>query len=151
MRFAISIPQFVSDGQFDPARFRAYMARAESLGFESAWTLEQTLGTMPFMSPLQTMSYAVACTERIRLGCVVFVTPLHSPVHLAKDLSTLDQLSRGRIEIGVGTGRRRADPAQSGLRRGRADGAPGGRGRADILLIELPDDEHGAIGRGDDI
>src|SRR5438477_3814655 len=106
MRFAISIPQFVSDGEFDPARFRAYMARAEALGFESAWTLEQTLGTMPFMSPLQTMSYAAACTERIRLGCVVFVTPLHSPVHLAKDLSTLDQLSRGRIQIGVGTGGR---------------------------------------------
>jgi probable F420-dependent oxidoreductase len=61
---------------------------------------------MPFMSPLQTLSYAAACTERIRLGCVVFVTPLHSPVHLAKDLSTLDQLSRGRIEIGVGTGGR---------------------------------------------
>src|SRR2546422_9048473 len=106
MRFAISIPQFVSDGEFDPARFRTYMARAEALGFESAWTLEQTLGTMPFMSPLQTMSYAAACTERIRLGCVVFVTPLHSPVHLAKDLSTLDQLSCGRIEIGVGTGGR---------------------------------------------
>src|SRR5712692_4988698 len=80
-------------------RFRAYMAQAETLGFESAWTLEHTLGTMPFMSPLQTMSYAAACTERIRLGCVVFVTPLHSPVHLAKDLTTLDQLSRGRIEI----------------------------------------------------
>ena len=106
MRFAVSIPQFRSDGEFDPARFRAYMARAESLGFESAWTLEQTLGAMPFMSPLQTLSYAAGCTERIRLGCVVFVTPLHSPVHLAKDLSTLDQLSRGRIEIGIGTGGR---------------------------------------------
>src|SRR5262245_35958078 len=68
MRFAISIPQFVSDGQFDPTRFRAYMARAEALGYESAWTLEQPLGTMPFMSPLQTMSYAAACTERIRPG-----------------------------------------------------------------------------------
>ena len=40
MRFAISIPQFRSDGEFDPARFRAYMARAEAIGFESAWTLE---------------------------------------------------------------------------------------------------------------
>ena len=55
MRFAISIPQFVSDGEFDPARFHGYMVRAEALGFESAWTLEQTLGTMPFMSPLQTL------------------------------------------------------------------------------------------------
>ena len=42
--------------------------------------------------------------RRIRLGCAVFVTTLHSPVHLAKSLSTLDQLSRGRIDIGVGTG-----------------------------------------------
>jgi probable F420-dependent oxidoreductase len=52
------------------------------------------------------MTYAAACTERIRLGCVVFVSTLHSPVHLAKSLSTLDQLSRGRIEVGVGTGGR---------------------------------------------
>jgi alkanesulfonate monooxygenase SsuD/methylene tetrahydromethanopterin reductase-like flavin-dependent oxidoreductase (luciferase family) len=40
----------------------------------------------------------------MRLGCVVFVSTLHSPVHLAKSISTLDQLSRGRIEVGVGTG-----------------------------------------------
>ena len=50
------------------------------------------------------MTYAAACTQRLRLGCAVFVSTLHSPVHLAKSLSTLDQLSRGRIEIGVGTG-----------------------------------------------
>src|SRR5262247_655224 len=106
MRFAISIPQFVPDGEFDPAGFRAYMVRAEALGFESAWTLEQTFGTMPHLGPIETMAYAAACTERIRLGCVVFVTPLHSPVHLAKYLGTLDQLSRGRLEIGVGTGGR---------------------------------------------
>ena len=106
MRFAISIPQFVADGAFDPAGLRAYLARAEALGFDSAWTMEQVLGTMPTLGPMETMTYAAACTERIRLGCVVFVTPLHSPVHLAKSLSTLDQLSRGRIEVGVGTGGR---------------------------------------------
>src|SRR4029450_10425878 len=103
MRFAISIPQFVRDGEFDPSRFRAYMAQAEALGFASAWTSEQTIGSMPTLSPLETMTYAAAGTERIRLGCVVFVAPLHSPVHVAKDLSTLDQISRGRVEIGVGT------------------------------------------------
>jgi probable F420-dependent oxidoreductase len=106
MRFAISIPQFVADGAFDPAGFRAYLTRAEALGFESAWTMEQVLGTTPVLSPLETMTYAAACTDRIRLGCVVFVTPLHNPVHLAKAVSSLDQLSRGRIEIGVGTGGR---------------------------------------------
>ena len=106
MRFAIAIPQFVADGTFDPAALRAYLARAEALGFEGAWTQEAVLGTMPCLSPIEVLTYAAACTSRLRLGCAVFVTPLHSPVHLAKSLSTLDQLSRGRLEVGVGTGGR---------------------------------------------
>src|SRR5438046_5776078 len=52
------------------------------------------------------MAFAAACTQRLRLGCAVFVSPLHSPVHLAKSISTLDQLSRGRLEVGVGIGGR---------------------------------------------
>jgi len=62
------------------------------------------LGTGAQFAPLEAMSYAAACTSRLRLGCAVFVTPLHSPVHLAKNLSTLDQLSQGRLDVGVGTG-----------------------------------------------
>ncbi|MGH3195912.1 MAG: LLM class flavin-dependent oxidoreductase [Streptosporangiaceae bacterium] len=104
MKFAIAIPQFYADGEFDPAAFRAYFARAEELGFDSAWTQEAVLGPDPQLSPIEAMTYAAACTERMRLGCVVFVSTLHSPVHLAKNVSTLDQLSRGRIEVGVGTG-----------------------------------------------
>ena len=107
-RFAIPIPQFFSDGAFDPAAFRAYLQRAEALGFESGWTMEQVLapGLMPQLGPTEIMTFAAACTERMRLGCVVYVTPLHNPVHLAKSLATLDQLSGGRLEVGVGTGGR---------------------------------------------
>ena len=104
MKFAIAIPQFYADGEFDPKAFREYLARAEELGFESAWTQEGTLNVGPQISPVEAMTYAAACTERIRLGCVVFVSTLHSPVHLAKSLASLDQLSRGRVEVGVGTG-----------------------------------------------
>jgi probable F420-dependent oxidoreductase len=104
MRFAIAIPQFYADGEFDPEAFRRYFARAEELGFDSAWAQEQILGPAPQLGPVETMTYAAACTSRIRLGCVVFVSTLYSPVHLAKSLSTLDQLSQGRIEVGVGTG-----------------------------------------------
>jgi probable F420-dependent oxidoreductase len=104
VRFAISVPQFVADGSFEPATLRSHLTRAEELGFESAWTQEQVLGSMPSLGPIELMTYAAACTERLRLGCAVFVTPLHSPVHLAKSLSSLDQLSRGRLEVGVGTG-----------------------------------------------
>jgi probable F420-dependent oxidoreductase len=104
MRFAIPLPQFVADGEFDPDGFRGYVTRAEELGFESGWAQEQVLGTMPFLSPLEAMTFAAACTETLRLGCVVFVTPTHNPVHLAKNLATLDQMSRGRLEVGIGIG-----------------------------------------------
>ncbi|WUI01252.1 LLM class flavin-dependent oxidoreductase [Spirillospora sp. NBC_00431] len=104
MRFSISIPQDLPDGEFDPAGFRAFMRRAEELGFDGAWTQEQVLGAAARSSPLETMTYAAACTERIRLGCAVFVSTLHNPLHLAKSLGTLDQLSRGRVDVGVGVG-----------------------------------------------
>jgi probable F420-dependent oxidoreductase len=104
MRFAIAIPQFYADGEFDHGAFRDYFARAEALGYESAWAQESVLGVSPQLAPVEAMTYAAAVTERLRLGCVVFVSTLYSPVHLAKSLSTLDQLSGGRIDIGVGTG-----------------------------------------------
>jgi probable F420-dependent oxidoreductase len=104
--FAISIPQLFADGTFDPAGFRGYMERAEALGFDSAWSSEQVLGPAPVLSPIETMTYAAACTHRLRLGCAAFISPLHSPVHLAKSVGTLDQLSRGRIEVGLAIGGR---------------------------------------------
>ena len=107
MHFAISIPQHVADGTFEPAKLRAYLSRAEELGFHCAWTQESVLGSAPLVAPLELMAFAAACTERLRLGCAVFVSPLHNPVHLAKSISTLDQLSRGRLEVGLGIGGRR--------------------------------------------
>jgi probable F420-dependent oxidoreductase len=104
MRFAISIPQFYGGGEFDPVAFRSYCATVEELGFDSGWTQESTLSVSPQLGPIETMTYAAACTRRLRLGCVVFVTTLHSPAHLAKSIATLDQLSGGRVEVGVGTG-----------------------------------------------
>ena len=104
MRFAIAIPQFFADGEFDPAAFRAYCTRAEELGYHSLWAQETVVGPSSQLGPAEAMAYAAACTERLRLGCAVFVSTLYSPAHLAKTVSTLDQLSRGRIDVGVGTG-----------------------------------------------
>ena len=103
-QFAVSIPQHVPDGTFDPARLRDYLIRAESLGFHSAWTQESVLSSAPGLAPLELMAFAAACTQRLRLGCAVFVSPLHHPLHLAQSISTLDQLSRGRVEVGIAIG-----------------------------------------------
>ena len=104
VRFAISIPQYAEEGRFYPDRFRAHLARAEELGFESGWTQEQVLGSAGTLSPLETLTFAAACTERLRLGCVLFVLPLHNPLHLAKAIASLDCLSQGRVEVGVVAG-----------------------------------------------
>ncbi|GAA3689959.1 LLM class flavin-dependent oxidoreductase [Nonomuraea antimicrobica] len=103
--FAVSLPQQVSDGAFDPAAFRAYLRRVEEAGFHSVWTQEGTLSPIPMLDPIEVMTYAAACTERLRIGCAVFVSVLRNPLHLAKSISTLDQLSRGRLEVGFGLGR----------------------------------------------
>ncbi|TMR23155.1 LLM class flavin-dependent oxidoreductase [Nonomuraea zeae] len=104
MQYAVSLPQQVADGTFDPGAFRDYVRRTEELGFHSAWTREATLAPVPALGPIEVMTYAAACTERLRLGCAVFVSTLHSPLHLAKSIATLDQLSLGRLEVGFGLG-----------------------------------------------
>jgi len=107
MRFAVSIPQYARDSRFDDVAFRVHLRRVEELGlFESAWAQEQVIGAAGSLAPLQTLAYAAACTEQLRLGCAVFVLPLHNPLHLAKAISSLDCLSHGRVEVGVATGGR---------------------------------------------
>jgi probable F420-dependent oxidoreductase len=116
MRFAISIPQNARDSRFDGGAFRAYLRRVEELGlFESAWTQEQVIGAAGVIAPLQTLTYAAACTETLRLGCAVFVLPLHNPLHLAKAISSLDCLSHGRVEVGLATGGRQRPFAAFGV------------------------------------
>jgi probable F420-dependent oxidoreductase len=107
MRFAISIPQYARESHFDEVAFRSHLARVEELGvFEGVWVQEQVIGPADSLAPLQTLTYAAACTTRLRLGCAVFILPLHNPLHLAKALASLDCLSHGRVEIGVASGGR---------------------------------------------
>ena len=105
VRFAISIPQYARDSLFDEAAFRSHLARVDELAvFESGWVQEQVMGGAGVLASLQTLTYAAACTQRLRLGCAVFILPLHNPLHLAKAISSLDCLSHGRVEVGVATG-----------------------------------------------
>jgi len=59
---------------------------------------------MPIMEALMTLSYAAAVTERIGLGTEVLVLPQRQPTLVAKQISTLDTLSGGRVRLGVGVG-----------------------------------------------
>jgi probable F420-dependent oxidoreductase len=101
---AVAIPQTFPDRPIETRAIREYLTRAEALGFHSAWVVDNVLGGIPSLSPIELLTWAAAVTERMRLGAAVLLTALRGPVHLAKSLATLDQLSRGRLDIGVGLG-----------------------------------------------
>ena len=111
VRFSISIPQLVYD-RFDDAGLKDYLRRAEELGFEGGWTMEQVVGQSPGIAPMPMLAYAAACTTSLRLGVAVLITSLHDPLQLASTVTAVDRLSHGRLDVGVGHGgKRRPFPA----------------------------------------
>jgi probable F420-dependent oxidoreductase len=102
-----------------PGAMAETATHAEKVGFESLWIGEHVLvpfGDRPeadrlnwkpdsrFLQPWVTLSHLAAVTERVRLGTNVLVAPLHHPVHLAREVATLDVLSNGRVSVGLGVG-----------------------------------------------
>ncbi|MDT5147653.1 MAG: hypothetical protein QOC58_2298, partial [Mycobacterium sp.] len=114
MRFSIAIPQFDYD-RFDAAGLRFYLARAEELGFEGGWVLEQIIGEAPLLAPLELLAWCAASTDRLRLGVAVLVTSLHDPLQLASSITAVDRLSHGRLDIGVAPGGGRRQFAAFGV------------------------------------
>ncbi len=102
VQIGVSIPQIFPDGRMDMALVREFVARAETLGYHSLWTQEQVLGKSPILEPVSLLNYAAAVSSRVKLGVSVMVLSMHNPVHLAKRLASLDQMSNGRLIAGFG-------------------------------------------------
>ena len=97
---------------------------AEAAGFESLWTVEHPLVTVGYQSqypysptgkmpgpeesdipdPLIWLAYVAAATSTIRLGTGILILPHRNPVIVGKEIATLDRLSGGRVELGIGVG-----------------------------------------------
>jgi len=121
MRVGLAVPQI---GRFaDPAATRAVAVEAEAAGFSALWALDRLLapvnprtpypaspdGELPdeqyrVLDPIGVLTLAAAVTERIRVGTSVLVGPWYPPVLLARALTTLDQISAGRLTVGLGNG-----------------------------------------------
>jgi probable F420-dependent oxidoreductase len=107
----------VGSGVLADAEGVADVARhAEALGYDSVWVGEHPVLIDPhvppsplpsrseLMDPVPVLAYAAAVTSRIKLGTGIVILPLRNPVILAKQLATIDVLSNGRLEVGIGVG-----------------------------------------------
>jgi probable F420-dependent oxidoreductase len=113
-----------------------FVQRAEALGYRTAWTFQRLLvpaerepdprsGMQVYRSvldPVVSLAHLAGRTDRIRLGLAVLNMPFLSPALLAKQLATLDILSNGRLDVGLGVGWSKVEFVASGVpleRRGR--------------------------------
>jgi probable F420-dependent oxidoreductase len=100
----------------DPAVAASFATRAEELGYDSLWVGEHVVVPSPrvapspvdpdepMLDPIVALTHLAAHTRRIRLGTGVIVLPQRNPLVLAKQLASLDVLSGGRLDVGIGAG-----------------------------------------------
>jgi probable F420-dependent oxidoreductase len=92
-----------------------YARRAEELGFAGLWTMDSVIGGAtghnPTVDGLHALSFVAPVTESIRLGMAVIVMSHRNPLLLARELASIDRLSRGRLTVGVGLGHARPEEA----------------------------------------
>ncbi|MFN0028263.1 MAG: LLM class flavin-dependent oxidoreductase [Acidimicrobiales bacterium] len=111
MRFGFTLPNNM--GLADPDEVASLAVDCERLGFDSVWVAHhllnigyvgERLGERPYHDALTILTWAAAKTTRVELGTSVLVLPYLHPMSLAKQLATIDHLSKGRLVVGVGVG-----------------------------------------------
>lgn len=102
--FGFMVPQVFTETAVDMKAVETVAVRAEQAGLHSLWTQAQVVGKADVLEPLTLHSYVAALTSRIRLGMSVLIVTEHTPVQLAKLISSLDVISGGRVMVGLGMG-----------------------------------------------
>ncbi len=109
MKFGLHYLLSCADGQSPAQRYQETLdqaTRSEDLGFESVWPVEhhfhRAVSVLP--CPALLLAYLAARTRTLRLGTAIVQLPLAHPMRIAEEMATLDVLSGGRVEFGVGRG-----------------------------------------------
>lgn len=110
LRFIAPMPRLRKDG----ATWVSELRRLEILGFDTVAVSEHVTNGWQ-LSPLAAMAFAAGSTSRLRVLSLVMQNDLHHPALLAKEIATIDVLSQGRIELGIGAGWQRDDYTALGL------------------------------------
>jgi alkanesulfonate monooxygenase SsuD/methylene tetrahydromethanopterin reductase-like flavin-dependent oxidoreductase (luciferase family) len=92
------------------------IVESERLGFDEAWLTEHHFIDDGYSPSLVPIAAAIAArTQRIRIGTFLLLLPLHNPVRVAEDTATLDVISGGRFDLGVGLGYRTGEFDDQGI------------------------------------
>ncbi|HVW57270.1 MAG TPA: TIGR03619 family F420-dependent LLM class oxidoreductase [Rhizobiaceae bacterium] len=107
--FGIASRNFTAYPEMPSARVLVdYGVRVEELGYDSVWVWDHMLlgvePNFPIIDSLTVLTGIAARTSRIKMGTGILVLPLRNPVSLAKQLSSMDQLSEGRLVMGMASG-----------------------------------------------
>jgi alkanesulfonate monooxygenase SsuD/methylene tetrahydromethanopterin reductase-like flavin-dependent oxidoreductase (luciferase family) len=113
INFGVLLPtrEAVMSGRSDPSTLIQLAERAEALGFSSVWAGD-SLTARPRIDALTTLAAVGARTHRVRLGTAIFLAALRNPIMLAYQLASLDWITGGRIDLGVGYGRAKEPAAE---------------------------------------
>jgi alkanesulfonate monooxygenase SsuD/methylene tetrahydromethanopterin reductase-like flavin-dependent oxidoreductase (luciferase family) len=112
IKFGVLLPtrEAVMSGRADPSSLYRMAERAEALGFHSVW-VGDSLTARPRIDALTMLAAVGARTSRVRLGTAIFLAALRHPILLAYQLASLDWITGGRVDFGIGYGRR-GEPSQ---------------------------------------
>ena len=83
---------------------KRYVEAVEGSGYDSIWLIENVGSGTPGFECLTTLGYMAACSKTLNIGTSVLLLPLRNPMLLAQAATTLDQLSDGRLILGMGVG-----------------------------------------------
>ena len=105
MRFSLSVLPFVDQSDRQPYRRTFELCRmAESLGYDTVMVGHHHVLDGQISDPFTLLAGIAAQTETLRVATAIFLLPLHHPLQVAERVATLDQLSGGRVSLGVGSG-----------------------------------------------
>jgi len=109
IRFGLALQNYVAPGEsINPRALVDHAIKAEKLGYFSIWVWDHILlgskSVFPVYDSLTTLTAVAATTKRVRLGTGILVLSIRNPVVLSKQVATLDNLSEGRVTLGVAAG-----------------------------------------------
>lgn len=113
VNFGVLLPtrEAIMSGHADPSALYQIAERAEALGFHSVW-VGDSLTARPRIDALTTLAAVGARTSRVRLGTAIFLAALRNPIMLAYQLASLDWMTGGRVDLGIGYGRPKEPAAE---------------------------------------